>query len=674
MSLTRTNLSTVIALAAGLVGVVAYSPVRLDAATIPSVSWEGQPPDAATADAASLGRLLSDATAPVDARRTAAILLAGMAEKNDAAAIIRSALAGPVTTGSAADFMLIAFSKVPLLPAGLFEAAADAVARAPSERLPEVLPGLASFRTRRAAALLLTFAAPDKPAAQSAAVFAALARLTGRTDIAPDRATWGSFIAAHEPLTEQEWRDRLLTWSLRYADLLTEQRRQASTRVADAFRKLHLATRPEDRSALLAAMLLDDDGVVRDLGIELTGRELSAARRLDPAVGEAALKLLASPNAQVRESAALLVVQLNPSGASEAILAALERETDPRVAAAILPAATRTGGNRITASVLRWLESRSPAAVGAAADSAYVLLRNGVLSNSDRERVLGALQHTPIRQLNASGCRLVAALGSASDLEALSTLLESSSAALKIATAEALATDREYLDKILRAAAEEPQLFEFAVTAVTFFRTTEEGYRAIEMLPAPTPEVKRRALVTLAARLPAPDVVRVARTVKSDVAFRESVLATLASQDRILSERVDPVKLAELCNGLLMLAQDRIELDRPDSAIVALDAIPDHSACAHEQALTHARVLCLLCLGRIEDAQMLEAPPEVWFEAIERCATRPFARSIADALVARFGETLPDIDRQRLARLTAALPETQPQPGDREFVGPLQPG
>lgn len=572
-----------------------------------------------------------------------------------------------------ASVMLRAIARTPEAPPELLPVLAALAAKADPRALAEVLPAFGSIRTVDSARALLAIATAARTEPVRAGAFSALYRLTGRDDFGRDTAGWKAYLDEAAGWAETRWRDELARNLAARADRLADARRTTAATLTEALRKLHLATAPEERSTLLVSMLTDPVPEVRAVAFELVSRELSAARRLDPVVGETMLSLLRDPSPQVRENAAVLVKQIAPAGVLAAVMGALRAETDPSAAAAMLQAAARSPIPDLLEPALRWLESGT-VAVGAATDAAWSLSRAGMLNDAaSRSRVLAALRAMPVRELTGPGCQLVASLGDDSDRRSLAVLLESDAPALKVATADALVLYPEFLDNILAAAATEPQLLDTAARGVMMERPTAAGFRAIARLPASTDDSRRRSLLSIAAGMPGPELLEVARSYSNDLPFRESLLAVLASPERILSERADPEKYKAIGEGLILLAETRLALDRPDSAVAALDTLATLDPALDGVRTASLRAMAMLCLNRIEDAQLLNAPASVWLDALDRCMDRPYAAAIAAALSRRFAGALSPEETLRLDGLVAMLPEEPEVDTEAEFIGPPAP-
>lgn len=574
--------------------------------------------------------------------------------------------------------MVDALARIPIGPRVLQENVLRMAGGVDVDARPSVLAALSSFRSREAAREL--FAATDEslPSGVRAAGFAGLSRLAGRDDLAANRAEWGAWITAAEKMTEEEWQGSILSSLAARSDGQARMEKELSVRLIESLRRLHLATPSEGRPSLVAGMLADGNEEVRSLGFELASRELSESRVLGPAVAETAVGLMHHFAPEVRSRAALLVSHLNPPKAAGSVLAALEEETDARAASALIQASLRWPGRDWLDPVLRWMESGT-IAVGPASDSVWALVRAGLVSDAvDRARVLSAVRSVAPEHLTPSGCQILAALGDDEDRDRLASFLKGDSTGLRVAAAEALLGYGEHLGAIFEAAVGEPQVFEAAVRGVVMYRADREGYDVIAGLPAESPQAKRRALLTVAGALSADDLLGVVGSAGDDASFRESLLELFARVERILSERVDPKKAAAIAEGLVQLAQVRIDLGRPDGALAALDVLPELPKLVDTKRLAVVRATALLCLNRPGDELATSAPVAVWLDAIERVTGKPFAGTLADAAEARFKATMSVEESIRLAKIRAKLPARDPASGaaadgSSDFVGPLLP-
>jgi len=625
---------------------------------------------ASSDDFASLAAVARDLAASADTRTAAAGVLVARSEdpaaRRELERLLTSADAGLTPA-------LSAMARASTVPQGLVQLLARLADGSSEAALPAVLRAVPPTRSREGAAMLLRFADTARPPAVRAAAFDNLARLSGRADLGTDAAQWFAWLESVRSMSEAQWSAELIGALARSADSLAAEARSASGRVVVALRRLYMATPPAERSGLLTAMLTDDAADTRSLGFELASRELSASRRLDDSVGHAALLLLAHADPAVRAGAAALVNRLNPAGSEARVLESLARETDPAAASAMIIAAARRPSAGGIEAVFRWLDKRGPA-FGAAVDATWSLLRSGHLSRpGDAARVLRALSATPDSELTPACCAMLGSIGGTDGLDRLALVLRTGSISLRVAAAQALVLSPDWLDAILHAAADEPQLFETAAQGVMMHRPTAAAFRAVSTLPPPSPESQRRSLLLIAAQLPATDLLDVARESSNDMALRESYLTLLASPNRTLSERADPARLSAIAEGVILLARTRLSLDRPDAAVAALDALPELADLVDHLRVSRLRALAMLCLNRTEEAASLGAPANVWLDALERCVNKPFAPALAAQIRTRFGDELATDEAARLTRLTELLPHEVSASGDDELVGPPVP-
>jgi len=637
----------VFAALAGGVGASAHAKQR-DAAVAPA------PAPAMAADATSPEQRLIEARQllrkPDDraARQRVAQLLARGPTEPEAAALLTAMQEG-----------------VPVADAPAWFGALSLMANDPQRaKNPLVLGALSSFRTRDSARVLLrSLSMVDETARPM--VYASLARLSGRDDLGEDAAAWSRWFAEAERQSESQWRSSLLDGLGSRADRLNAARESALSRLAEGYSRLHLATPPEQRSELLASMLADPLAAVCAQGMELVSRELAATNRLDASVGAAAVAVLSRPEAELRASAALLVNQLVPEGAADAVRRALARESDPRAAAALLQTATRWPSTDTGDAALTWIASATPAR-GAACDAAWSLLRAGVLTSDQQNRTLVLLRELRPAERPAAACHVLAWLGDESDRRSLSPLLASLDASQRLATAEALGPYPEFLTEILDAAARDPVLLNAALRAVVLHDQSVRGFAAMNRLSAGN-DARRGVLVSAASVLAANDLLVASRSLAGDP-MQESVLAQFASPVRLMSERVDPARRESLAQGLVLLARRRIELDLPAEALAALDQLPSLGPVSESAAsageLARLRIVALLMLGRVDAAaEADDAPPSkpgepdvsAWLEGLERSVGKPHAAAVLDAVRSRVAPVFDDAQKQRFTEISARI-------------------
>ncbi|MCC6678077.1 MAG: hypothetical protein IT436_13130 [Phycisphaerales bacterium] len=621
------------------------------------------PPDASPAQ---LLAILNDLATPSATRDRAADRLLAAAQQREPLDLLRVhlATAGPGSPGCTSLFR--AATRCTRPPAGLFEPFTAILSRASPDQLPSMLPALASWRTRDSLRLLIAYADPAQPAPVRDSAFQALARLTGRDDLGPDLTRWTDYADHAYSLSDIEWTSSLLSAIAARADTLAARESAALARVTDSLRRLYLTTAPEQRSALLANLLLDDADQIRALGFELASRELSSTHRLDQPVTDACLKLLNHPTPRVRQNAALLLYQLSPPEAGNDIASALARETDPDAAAALLAACGRWPTPDITPEVIRWLARPDTASItrAPAAQAALALARAGHLFDPQpRDKVLIAIRSLPPEDLPAAAGPLLVILGNDDDRRAAAPLLRSPSAALRIATADAAVVYPELLPDLLDAASADPQLWDAAVRAVTMHQATAPSFISLTTLPAPSPDARREGLRFLASVMPALQILDAADRLPLDDPSRELVLTPLLDPTRRMSLNPEAPSYEATVRGLLMLARTRLADHRPDEALLALDATPDPLDPADTASLLRLRTCTLLALNRAEQALALDSTADDWLDALDPLAADPSAPGLLDAFTTKFRSLTP-AQQERLdairARAPAADQERQP--------------
>ena len=547
--------------------------------------------------------------------------------------------------------------------ARLFSILAQRLGAAAPEEQARIIEALGSFRTREAVRLLGRYLGDAKPAVSAAAV-SALSRLSARDDLGNDRGVWAAWVHEVDGISDSLWRLRLIGALAAKNDHLLAERHDAVSQLTDALRKLHLATKAEERPALLASLLDNEIPAVRNLGFELVARELSATGHLDGPVGVAALKLLQNPEAAVRGSAAVLVRQLAPPGAETAIADALVTENDPAAASDLLLAAARWPSPAVVAPVLRWIDAGPPAA-DSATEAAWWLLRAGELGPGDEERVLGAVRHTAVEGLSPAGVSLLASLGDDEDRERLAPLLTASSAALRQVTGESLVWYPRYRKAILDAAAKDPDLFDVACRAVVVDEPTADGLRSLLALPKPSAEVAQAAILRVARRMPADDLRAVSLEV-TDPVLKRALLADLTSPERVMSQKSDPKMMGAIADGAADLADMDLNQGQADAALATLDAVGLPEGVGDAARLACLRCTAQLALGRLEDAQHVEGTCESWIRGLEMAKATPGAGKILAALDARFPELTPeqrvrvDAVREQVKRACRVITEVGP--------------
>lgn len=525
----------------------------------------------------------------------------------------------------------------------------------------EIARALGSIRTRASATQLVSMLASARDSETLRVVHAALERCTGKLGLAPENDAWSAYLRTVAD-TDAAWQATLVLNLAASRDAKFAESAALTDRLIASLRSLHLATPPEQRWPLLGSMLADPLPPVNLLALDLVSRELSANNRPDEAIAAQVLKLVRSADDHVREQAAILVANLAPAGAASALNDALEHETSPRAAAAMLAATSRWPEAAFEQSIVRWIradassdESRS--ARDGAIDAAWALYRAGYLRSDDSEQpILEVLRGIGLGDLSGSGCQLRVEIGDQTDRDALAVLLGSKIPAQRLAAGESLVGFPEFLPRILAAARVDPLLVDVAVRGVLTQDTSLAGFTAIEEATRKAPEQRRAALTLIASVLEENEIIEAAARV-DDLSLREAVLAQLADPKRVMSEQTNPRTLPVVADGLLKLAELRLELNRPGDSIAALDALPEIEKYAPAQRVHDLRTMGLILLGRTEQARETGGSIDAWLRTLDLAIrlSPDKAQSIASTIETTLGDKIEPTDRVRLEDLKVKI-------------------
>ncbi len=597
----------------------------------------------AASRAAAAKRLL--ATTDPEFQRTIADLLVPTPET----AVARSTLVLEIRASSNAPNWLVA-------PLAKLAAGSSA-----SEQVP-ILDALGSIRSRESVRALLPFTASPSPAPVRDAAFAALMRLTGRTEFGKDPEAWRTWFADVEWRSEAEWLRILNEGLAQGLDRAARERDRWITRTVEAERKAYVeGTQPAARAALLASFLRDDLAPLRRLGVDLLNRELANARAIDESVSLAALGLLRDPHPDLRQAGAELASILNPPGAAAALTSALLTENDPGVAAALLRSAAASPAASVRPVVMRWLSTPGPAQRPAMDAAAALIDRSLVDPDEVRPALLAALRAIDPAELPGSGLRMLSSLGTDEDRLAVATQLTAPTPARRMQAAEALAIHPDYLPQLIAAAADDPALYQVACRAIAAHNATINGYLAALPLPAVNDNARREGLLAIVERMDRRDLLTAARRTEN-LALREMVLSRLTSVP--LRPPADATGIVgpepTVIGGLLLLAETRLQLRQPAGALAAIEALTPVHAAVDPAECDRIRTVSLLWLNRLDEAKALTTPLSIWLDGLELSADLAHAADILAAIDSRFAPPLAEAD---LSRLTALRSRILPQMG-----------
>lgn len=568
-------------------------------------------------------------------------------------------LLGPNTEDPAAQrLLLIAIAARPVTVPEFEQPLIDLVARGDPSIRPQALHALASVGSWEAARVLVNHAAPFQAPEVSKAAFEALVRLTGRDDLGNDVEAWRRWLDDRSIMKPEEWQAELIRGITYRLDRLSNQERDATAKAVDGFRRLFMVAPYQDKSPLLAELLLVD-GELRNLAIELISRELAQGNQIGEVVGIAAIQLLEHEDPKVRAESARLIQTLSPPGAGIPVTDALVREVSPVAAAGLLNAAAKWPGVAVISPALRWLE------FGAATrDSASKLLlaldTEGLLTSPvDRRRVAAALRAAGPNRLTTEGVRLIIRMGNDDDRDSVAGLLTNGQRDLQAAAATELSRRPEFFDRVIAAAERDPALYQSAVTAAINHRRTPDGYALVRRL-APNENARRSGVLAMARAMEPRHVLEVARVHETDPELRIAVLSTVARA------ATTPEETRDIDQAMILLAETNLELSRPENALTALASV---SSTASQDDTTHStelRTVALLWLNRIDEALDAGAGVDVWLSALDRIGNEPHAELVAQTALNRFGSVLSTRERERLESIITVTDAQQEQPAPSE--------
>lgn len=608
--------------------------------------------------------VLRDGSAADKTRLQAAQALLDQSADEAIREALRGEIARPLAGSGGGPFVLKALASRAEAPPELFAIIADRLPKTPAEEQSKVLGALGSFRSREAARLAVEYAGDEHPDDVRIAAFQALRHLSGRDDIPDDAKAWQEWLQRMDGLSEEAWRGEVLRALAKRSDADETRINDLSLKLADALRRLHVSTPPEERGPLLESMLTDSEPAVRNTGLELVSRELSASGAIGPGVGEAILNLLADPNPEVRMSAARLVRQLAPDRAPEVVTRALLLEHDPSAAAALLTAAARWPNPEQIETVLKWLASPGPAR-DPACDAAWSLYKSAHLDSDNQERLLTLVRTWNDDQLTPSACSVLATLGNEADRLRLRPLLFAREGSVRNSVVEALLWYPEFLDDIVKAARDDQDLFDAASRALLQHEPTAQGLLTLISLPRPSLDTALAGITRLARALNATDLLQVTKDVKDD-ALRVTLLKQLTADEREMSERADPRMLPALGEGMMTLADLQLTAREPDQALITLESSPffGPGAAPAPRGFRTLRCAALAALGRIDAADEAGGPPEAWIRGLEVSIKQPYALALGAEIKRRFGAGLGDDLEKKvdgLLKLAASARDSKPE-------------
>jgi hypothetical protein len=537
------------------------------------------------------------------------------------------------------------------LVAGVLQQPVDA------DTLLTALRAMGGFRQREAVGEVLRFASSAKDIFQRPELVtqaaATLSRQTGRVDPTGEIDSWTRWFDSTKGLGERGWAEMVAGLHAERSKEAEQRRAESEARLAGVYRRLLVSLPEKDRAPVIAEMILSDAAEVRVLGVDQATRAVLNGVTIGPEVAAAGISRLNDPDQAVRAEAATLLEKLDDPRIAAAAGAALERESSPVPAAAILRVLATHPVPSALRDVAAWLDSVGPA-FAPAVEAALALERSGAMKDPDlTARVRDVLSALPMNRHTAGTVTLLARVGG---VERVAGLIDSASEDVAVAAARAVVDSPEMVDRVVAAAsgAGRPRaLFEPAVQMLAKHRPTAAGFAQAETLTPPSAERGAAALSAYAAALPMSELLLVSNR-QSDLVIRERYLSAAAP-----GAEVSPV-----------LARTRLQLKNPGGALAGLDAAcplggpigpnpdPASGASACDAWAAPLRVTALAWLGRVEEAVaetrrvgVAGVPVEAWLEALAAAREMPHAGKIESAVRELYSTRLTEEQSARLEAL-----------------------
>lgn len=647
-------------------GAVEETPTQEDAE--PGVDPEVIAPELnSTPDDAAERFDLGEALGPDDAPRTARLARASALLVKLDRAEVAEAVADAITNGPAAYRRPLLRALDLARPPSAVRGALLGLARngeAPTVDRAAAVRMTARYYDRETAAALLDLiseinrdAAPGSPELEvRAEAFDALREISGRRDLGNETQTWAGWLQDVFALSAADWETavsrRLQARLMRRELELT----LAMSELLETYRRLNLTREPEQRPALIEELLRSPMREVRALGFELANRELAESRRPGEAVQAAAVRLLGAASPRERSEASLLVGRLGGETGRNAVLEALDRENDATAAETLLRVAQRWPSPRVVAPALQWLE-HSPRLRAAAAETLWSLEVAGLLGPEDHARIAEVLGTVDPSAWSEPIAKLLVVAGDASQQELVALQLTAPFPVRRQIAARALAAHPAFVDQLIDAAASDAELYSVVTSAVLDHRKTAEGYRALSDLPSPDDATRTTALNRLRDQLTLPELLRTAQQVVQTTEQRASLLSSLESPARQTALDVD--NFARYERGVLALADVRLELGRPASALDALDLLSPAAPAAEPEQRAALRLSAYILLDELDRAVALDAGADAWLTALERAAELPQAARAEAVVAERLLESMTDEQLSRLQQIRETIQNAQ---------------
>ena len=287
----------------------------------------------------------------------------------------------------------------------------------------------------------------DKEPAIRRAACQALTKLTNIRTFGHDAGRWKRWWAANKHKTRSEWLADLAEALARAQRAAEAENAVLSERLGQAMTDLYAATPAAQRDARLLSFLTDPLAEVRLIGAKLTDGRIVSNQDVPPQVRRRIRAMLADADRRVRRASALLLANLEESGAVDDLLARVGREEELAVREGLLVALGRLRDPKALPAILPEILSKHEGVAAAAAVALAGIASKQPLADEQRDQAAKALigrYRTAARAGDGAELRgrLLTAMGlvgRAEFVDVLQTALKDTNASVRLAAVNGLA-------------------------------------------------------------------------------------------------------------------------------------------------------------------------------------------------------------------------------------------
>lgn len=526
----------------------------------------------------------------------------------------------------------------------------------------QILRALARTSRREAVAAVIGALEQISTLNDSDAVFRTLVAQTGRADIGADADAWRRWWAGIEWIPEAEWLRRVAAWQAERAAELENRLARADRRLGDLARAQYSLTPDADRPAFLLALLGDELGVLRGIGLELATRAVLDARPLPDGLFDLAATILSDARAGNRARAARLIAAAGVDRFGVRLAEAVERERDPDAAAAILDAlAISANPGSISRVAAGWLE-RSAVAPSAARAILRVIDAGGSLEPESLARADAVLRHDAGVSLGSAGVALFGRIAADdADFLRLGSLLLHDDAGIRNAAAASLASRAIGIEPLLRASSLNNSYFMPAARAIAAFEPIASGWRRLSAIEG----VPDDALRAVAEALPDAEILLAAEA--EPIPAR--VLMLLEGLDLQAGDANPAAAPTKPGRSAVLRVRAIFELGRDAETIADAERWPGNAW--RDEIGFDPAAAARLCLGRFEHPAERKPTAAEWLAALERTLRTDSnaCRAMLDFLKDNIPADISEAQRERIEEISRRLPALGPV-GSRETPDP----